>query len=153
MGNRSVILFFIKETKMPRKTRYLNVDQKLYNDIIGDMKSFFKLHKAKWDKSQDILTTYEGDKELVNLGSVAITAEVTLDEYAKWAEFYNMVAYGFCSLAACKLPNHYFNTNTTYGHNEGFRTSITNMNVNIGFVTTDGIKYTYRVKINFDKGN
>ena len=71
------------------------------------MKSFFKLHKAKWDKSQDILTTYKGDKELVNLGSVAITAEVTLDEYAKWAEFYNMVAYGFCSLAACKLPNHY----------------------------------------------
>ena len=138
---------------MPRKTQYLNVDQKLYNDIIGDMKSFFKLHKAKWDKSQDILTTYKGDKELVNLGSVAITAEVTLDEYAKWAEFYNMVAYGLCSLTACKLPNHYFNTNTTYGPNEGFRTSITNMDVNIGFVTTDGIKYTYRVKINFDKGN
>ena len=138
---------------MPRKTRYLNVDQKLYNDITGNMKSFFKLHKAKWDKSQDILTTYKGDKKLVSLGSVAITAEVTLDEYAKWAEFYNMAAYSFCSLAACKLPNHYFNTNTTYGSNEGFRTSITNMNVNIGFVTTDGIKYTYRVKINFDKGN
>lgn len=138
---------------MPRKTRYLNVDQKLYNDIIGGMKSFFKLHKAKWDKSQDILTTYEGDKELVNLGSVAITAEVTLDEYAKWTEFYNMVAYSFCSLAACKLPNHYFNTNTTYGPNKGFITNINNMDVNIGFVTTDGIKYTYRVKINFDKGN
>lgn len=138
---------------MPRKTQYLNVDQKLYDEITGSVKSFFKLHKAKWDKSQDILTTYEGDKELVNLGSVAITAEVTLDEYVKWAEFYHMVAYGFCSLATCKLPNHYFNTNTTYGPNEGFRTSITNMNVNIGFVTTDGIKYTYLVKVRFNKGN
>lgn len=137
---------------MSRKTRYLNVDQKLYNDIIGNMKSFFKLHKAKWDKSQDILTTYKGDKKLVSLGSVAITAEVTLDEYAKWAEFYNMVAYSFCSLAACKLPNHYFNTNTTYGSNEGFRTSITNINVNIGFVDESNINYTYRIKIDFKKG-
>ena len=118
---------------MPRKNTVFKCRPKAFIMIsLVTWNHFFKLHKAKWDKSQDILTTYKGDKELVNLGSVAITAEVTLDEYAKWAEFYNMVAYGFCSLAACKLPNHYFNTNTTYGPNEGFRTSITNMNVNIG---------------------
>lgn len=152
MGNRSVILFFIKETKMSRKTRYLNVDQKLYNDIIGDMKSFFKLHKAKWDKSQDILTTYEGDKELVNIGSVVITAEVTLDEYAKWAEFYNLIALNLCSLAACKLPNHYFNTTTTYGPNDKFRIDHGTLNVNVGFVNETNIKYTYRIKIDFKKG-
>ena len=66
---------------MPSKTKYLNVDQKLYDEIIGAMESLFKRHKAKLDKRQDILTTYEGDKELVNCGSVAITAEITLDEY------------------------------------------------------------------------
>ena len=64
----------------------------------------------------------------------------------------SLAAYGFCSLAACKLPNHYFNTNTTYGPNDGFRTSMTNINVNIGFVDESNITYIYRIKIDFKKG-
>lgn len=137
---------------MPRKTRYLNIDQKLYDEIIGSMESFLKQHNARWKKSQDISISCEGDKVLVDHNSVTITAEVTLDEYAQWAEFYNLEAYGLCSLAACKLPNHYFNTNTTYGPNDGFRTSMTNINVNIGFVDESNINHTYRIKIDFKKG-
>jgi hypothetical protein len=137
---------------MPRKTKYLNIDQKLYDEIIGSVESFLKQHNARWKKSQDISTLCEGDKVLVNNNSVTITAEVTLDYYAQWAEFYNLATYGLCSLAACKLPNHYFNTNTTYGPNDGFRTSMTNINVNIGFVDESNINYTYRIKIDFKKG-
>ncbi len=137
---------------MPRKTKYLNIDQKLYDEIIGSLESFLKQHNARWKKSQDISTLCEGDKVLVNNNSVTITAEVTLDYYAQWAEFYNLAAYGFCSLAACKLSNHYFNTNTTYSSNDGFRINMTNLNVNIGFVDESNINYTYRIKIDFKKG-
>lgn len=137
---------------MPRKTKYLNIDQKLYDEIIGSVESFLKQHNARWKKSQDISTLCEGDKVLVDHNSVTITAEVTLDYYAQWVEFYNLAAYGFCSLAACKLPNHYFNTNTTYSSNDGFRISMTNLNVNIGFVDESNINYTYRIKIDFKKG-
>ena len=137
---------------MPRKTQYLYVDKRVYDEIIGSVESFLKQHNARWKKSQDISTLCEGDKVLVNSNSVTITAEVTLDYYAQWDEFYNLAAYGLCSLAACKLPNHYFNTNTTYGPNDGFRTSMTNINVNIGFVDESNINYTYRIRIDFKKG-
>lgn len=137
---------------MPRKTKYLNIDQYLYSEIIRNIESFLKQHNARWKINQDKSVSFEGDKVLVSHNSVTITAEVALDYYAQWAEFYNLAAYGFCSLAACKLPNHYFNTNTTYGPNDGFRTSMTNINVNIGFVDESNITYIYRIKIDFKKG-
>ena len=137
---------------MPRKTKYLNIDQYLYSEIIRNIESFLKQHNARWKINQDKSVSFEGDKVLVSHNSVTITSEVTLDYYAQWAEFYNLAAYGLCSLVACKLPNHYFNTNTTYGPNDGFRTSMTNINVNIGFVDESNINYIYRIKIDFKKG-
>lgn len=137
---------------MPRKTRYLYVDKRVYDEIIKLMESFLKQHNARWKKSQDISTLCEGDKVLVNNDSITITAEVTLDDYSKWAEFYNFIALNLCSLAACKLPNHYFNTTTTYGPNDKFRIDHGTLNVNVGFVNETNIKYTYRIKIDFKKG-
>lgn len=137
---------------MPRKTQYLYVDKRVYDEIIKLMESFLKQHNAILKKSQDILTLCEGDKVLVNNDSITITAEVTLDDYSKWAEFYNLIALNLCSLAACKLPNHYFNTTTTYGPNDKFRIDHGTLNVNVGFVNETNIKYTYRIKIDFKKG-
>lgn len=137
---------------MPRKTRYLYVDKRVYDEIIKLMESFLKQHNTRWKKSQDISTLCEGDKVLVNNDSITITAEVTLDDYSKWAEFYNFIALNLCSLAACKLPNHYFNTTTTYGPNDKFRIDHGTLNVNVGFVNETNIKYTYRIKIDFKKG-
>lgn len=137
---------------MPRKTQYLYVDKRVYDEIIKLMESFFKQHNARWKINQDKSVSFEGDKVLVNHNSITITAEVTLDDYAQWAEFYNLIALNLCSLAACKLPNHYFNTTTTYGPNDRFRIDHGTLNVNIGFVNETNIKYTYCIKIDFKKG-
>lgn len=55
---------------MPRKTKYLNIDQSLYSEIIRNIELFFKQHNARWKINQDKSVSFEGDKVLVSHNSI-----------------------------------------------------------------------------------
>lgn len=134
------------------------MDQEFYNALNNSIEIFLKENNAKWNMDYHAMREYKGEEEVSKSNIKVITAELTVDYYETWANFYNFMSFSFCGLSASNKEDHFFkeirnhipieivgDSNLTYDH-------ITKSIVEFGFVDELNIKHTYKIVINFEKG-
>lgn len=134
------------------------MDQEFYNSLASSVEIFLKENNAKWNMDYHAMREYKGDEEVSKSNIKVITAELTVDYYETWANFYNFMSFSFCGLSVSNKKDHFFkeirnhipieivgDSDLTYDH-------ITKMIAEFGFVDELNIKYTYKIVINFEKG-
>ncbi len=132
--------------------------QEFYNSLANSVEIFFKENNAKWNMDYHAMREYKGEEEVSKSNIKVITAELTVDHYETWANFYNFMSYSFCGLSASNKKDHYFKETRNHVPTEITDDSdltydrITKLIAEFGFVDELNIKYAYKIVINFEKG-
>lgn len=134
------------------------MDQEFYNDLANSVEIFLKENNAKWNMDYHAMREYKGEEEVSKSNIKVITAELTVDHYETWANFYNFMSFSFCGLSASNKEDHFYkevrnhvptkikgDTDLTYNR-------ITRLIAEFGFVDELKIKHIYKIVINFEKG-
>lgn len=128
------------------------MDQEFYNSLANSIEIFLKENNAKWNMNYHAMREYKGEEEVSKSNIKVITAEMTVDYYETWANFYNFMSFSFCGLSASNKKDHYFTSESFYVPHESGGKQITRLIAEFGFVDELNIKYKYLIKINFEKG-
>lgn len=134
------------------------MDQEFYNNLTNSVEIFLKENNAKWNMDYHAMREYKGEEEVSKSNIKVITAELTVDYYETWVNFYNFMSYSFCGLSESNKKDHFFkevrNHVPTEVKDSGDLTydRITRLIAEFGFVDELNIKYTYKIVINFEKG-
>lgn len=134
------------------------MDQEFYNSLANSIEIFLKENNAKWNMDYHAMREYKGEEEVSKSNIKVITAELTVDYYETWANFYNFMSFSFCGLSASNKKDHYFKETRNHvstkitGDSDLTYDRITRLIVEFGFVDELNIKYTYKIVINFEKG-
>ena len=134
------------------------MDQEFYDNLANSVEIFLKENNAKWSMDYHAMREYKGEEEVSKSNIKVITAELTVDHYETWADFYNIMSFSFCGLSASNKKDHFYkeirnhipieivgDSDLTYNH-------ITKLIAEFGFVDELNIKYTYKIVIDFEKG-
>lgn len=134
------------------------MDQEFYNVLNNSIEIFLKENNAKWNMDYHAMREYKGEEEVSKSNIKVITAELTVDYYETWANFYNFMSFSFCGLSASNKKDHYFKEIRNHvpteitGDSDLAYNRITKLIAEFGFVDELNIKYTYKIVINFEKG-
>ena len=134
------------------------MDQEFYNALNNSIEIFLKENNAKWNMDYHAMREYKGEEEVSKSNIKVITAELTVDYYETWANFYNFMSFSFCGLSASNKKDHYFKETRNHvpteitGDSDLTYNRITKLITEFGFVDELNIKYTYKIVINFEKG-
>lgn len=134
------------------------MDQEFYNALNNSIEIFLKENNAKWNMDYHAMREYKGEEEVSKSNIKVITAELTVDYYETWANFYNFMSFSFCGLSASNKKDHYFKEERNHisteiaGDSNLTYNRITRLIAEFGFVDELNIKYTYKIVINFEKG-
>ena len=134
------------------------MDQEFYNNLTNSVEIFLKENNAKWNMDYHAMREYKGGEEVSKSNIKAITAELTIDYYETWANFYNFMSFSFCGLSASNKEDHFFKEIRNHvpteitGDSDLTYDRITKLIAEFGFVDELNIKYTYKIVINFEKG-
>lgn len=134
------------------------MDQEFYNALNNSIEIFLKENNAKWNMDYHAMREYKGEEEVSKSNIKVITAELTVDYYETWANFYNFMSYSFCGLSTSNKKDHYFKEERNHvpteitGDSDLTYNRITKLIAEFGFVDEINIKYTYKIVINFEKG-
>lgn len=134
------------------------MDQEFYNALNNSIEIFLKENNAKWNMDYHAMREYKGEEEVSKSNIKVITAELTVDYYETWANFYNFMSFSFCGLSASNKEDHYFKETRNHipteitGDSDLTYNRITKQIAELGFVDELNIKYTYKIVINFEKG-
>ena len=134
------------------------MDQEFYNNLANSVEIFLKENNAKWNMDYHAMREYKGEEEVSKSNIKVITAELTVDYYETWANFYNFMSFSFCGLSASNKKDHYFKEERNHvpteivGDSDLTYNRITKLIAEFGFVYELKIKYTYKIVINFEKG-
>lgn len=134
------------------------MDQEFYNNLTNSVEIFLKENNAKWNMDYHAMREYKGEEEVSKSNIKVITAELTVDHYETWANFYNFMSYSFCGLSASNNKDHFFKEVRNHvptkikGDSELTYNRITRLIAEFGFVDELKIKHTYKIVINFEKG-
>nr|DAR02628.1 MAG TPA: hypothetical protein [Caudoviricetes sp.] len=134
------------------------MDQEFYNALNNSIEIFLKENNAKWNMDYHAMREYKGEEEVSKSNIKVITAELTVDYYETWANFYNFMSFSFCGLSASNKKDHYFKEIRNHvpteitGDSDLTYSRITKLIAEFGFVDELNIKYTYKIVINFEKG-
>lgn len=134
------------------------MDQEFYNALNNSIEIFLKENNAKWNMDYHAMREYKGEEEVSKSNIKVITAELTVDYYETWANFYNFMSFSFCGLSASNKKDHYFKEERNHapieitGDSDLTYNRITRLIAEFGFVDELSIKYTYKIVINFEKG-
>lgn len=134
------------------------MDQEFYNALNNSIEIFLKENNAKWNMDYHAMREYKGEEEVSKSNIKVITAELIVDYYETWANFYNFMSFSFCGLSASNKKDHYFKEERNHatieitGDSDLTYNRITRLIAEFGFVDELSIKYTYKVVINFEKG-
>ena len=134
------------------------MDQEFYNALNNSIEIFLKENNAKWNMDYHAMREYKGEEEVSKSNIKVITAELTVDYYETWANFYNFMSFSFCGLSASNKKDHYFKEERNHapieitGDSDLTYNRITRLITEFGFVDELSIKYTYKIVINFEKG-
>lgn len=134
------------------------MDQEFYNALNNSIEIFLKENNAKWNMNYHAMREYKGEEEVSKSNIKVITAELTVDYYETWANFYNFMSFSFCGLSESNKKDHYFKEERNHvpteivGDSDLTYNRITRLITEFGFVDELNIKYTYKIVINFEKG-
>lgn len=134
------------------------MDQDFYNNLVNSVEIFLKENNAKWNMDYHAMREYKGEEEVSKSNIKVITAELTVDYYETWANFYNFMSFSFCGLSASNKEDHFFKEIRNHvpteitGDSDLTYDRITKLIAEFGFVDELNIKYTYKIVINFEKG-
>lgn len=134
------------------------MDQDFYNSLVNSIEIFLKENNAKWNMDYHAMREYKGEEEVSKSNIKVITAELTVDYYETWANFYNLMSFSFCGLSASNKEDHFFKEIRNHvpteitGDSDLTYDRITKLIAEFGFVDELNIKYTYKIVINFEKG-
>lgn len=134
------------------------MDQEFYNALNNSIEIFLKENNAKWNMDYHAMREYKGEEEVSKSNIKVITAELIVDYYETWANFYNFMSFSFCGLSASNKKDHYFKEERNHatieitGDSDLTYNRITRLIAEFGFVDELSIKYTYKIVINFEKG-
>lgn len=131
------------------------MDQEFYNSLANSVEIFLKENNAKWNMDYHAMREYKGEEEVSKSNIKAITAELIVDYYETWANFYNFMSYSFCGLSASNKKDHFYKESenyTFYDPDNPVTERITKLITEFGFVDELKIKHTYKIVINFEKG-
>lgn len=134
------------------------MDQEFYNRLVNSVEIFLKENNAKRNMDYHAMREYKGEEEVSKSNIKVITAELTVDYYETWANFYNFMSYSFCGLSANNKRDHYFKETQNHaptkitGDSDLTYNRITKLIAEFGFVDELNIKHTYKIVINFEKG-
>lgn len=131
------------------------MDQEFYNALNNSIEIFLKENNAEWNMDYHAMREYKGEEEVSKSNIKVITAELTVDYYETWANFYNFMSYSFCGLSASDKEDHYFKEHRNYvpyDPNYPINERIAKLIAEFGFVDELKIKHTYKIVINFEKG-
>lgn len=134
------------------------MDQDFYNSLVNSVEIFLKENNAKWNMDYHAMREYKGEEEVSKSNIKVITAELTVDYYETWANFYNLMSFSFCGLSASNKEDHFFKEIRNHtpieitGDSDLTYDRITKLIAEFGFVDELNIKYTYKIVINFEKG-
>lgn len=134
------------------------MDQEFYNALNNSIEIFLKENNAKWNMDYHAMREYKGEEEVSKSNIKVITAELTVDYYETWANFYNFMSFSFCGLSASNKKDHYFKEERNHapieitGDSDLTYNRITRLIAEFSFVDELNIKYTYKIVINFEKG-
>lgn len=131
------------------------MDQEFYNNLANSVEIFLKENNAKWNMDYHAMREYKGEEEVSKSNIKVITAELTVDYYETWANFYNFMSFSFCGLSASNKKDHYFKEHRNYvpyDPNYPINERIAKLIAEFGFVDELKIKHIYKIVINFEKG-
>lgn len=134
------------------------MDQEFYNNLTYSVEIFLKENNAKWKMDYHAMREYKGEEEVSKSNTKVITAELTVDYYETWANFHNFMSYSFCGLSTSNKKDHYFKETQNHtptkitGDSDLTYNRITKLIAEFGFVDELNIKHTYKIVINFEKG-
>lgn len=131
------------------------MDQEFYNSLVNSVEIFLKENNAKWNMDYHAMREYKGEEEVSKSNIKIITAELTVDYFETWANFYNFMSFSFCGLSASNKKGHYYKEAQNYTFNDPdnpVTERITRLIADFAFVDKLNIKYKYRIVINFEKG-
>lgn len=131
------------------------MDQEFYNALNNSIEIFLKENNAKWNMDYHAMREYKGEEEVSKLNIKVITAELTVDYYETWANFYNFMSFSFCGLSASNKKDHFYKEHRNYvpyDPNYPVTERIAKLIAEFGFVDELSIKHTYKIVINFEKG-
>lgn len=131
------------------------MDQKFYNELNDSVEIFLKENQAKWHKDYRTMREYKGDEEVAKSNDMIITAELTVDYFETWANFYNLMSFWLCGLSASNKKDHFYKEAQNYTFHDPdnpITERITKLIVEFGFVDELKIKHAYKIVINFEKG-
>lgn len=134
------------------------MDQKFYNELNNSIEIFLKENNAKWNMDYHTMHEYKCEEEVSKSNIKVITAELTVDHYETWTNFYNLMSFSFCGLSASNKKDHYFKETRNHtptkivGDSDLTHNRITKLIAEFGFVDELNIKHTYKIVINFEKG-
>lgn len=134
------------------------MDQEFYNALNNSIEIFLKENNAKWNMNYHAMREYKGEEEVSKSNIKVITAELTVDYYETWANFYNFMSFSFCGLSASNKKDHYFKETRNHvptgiaGDSDLTYNRITRLIAEFGFIDELNIKHIYKIVINFEKG-
>lgn len=131
------------------------MDQEFYNALNNSIEIFLKENNAKWNMDYHAMREYKGEEEVSKSNIKVITAELTVDYYEIWANFYNFMSFSFCGLSYSNKKDHFYKEHRNYvpyDPNYPVTERIAKLIAEFGFVDELSIKHTYKIVINFEKG-
>jgi len=131
------------------------MDQEFYNALNNSIEIFLKENNAKWNMDYHAMREYKGEEEVSKSNIKVITAELTVDYYETWANFYNFMSFSFCGLSDSNKKDHFYKEHRNYvpyDPNYPVTERIAKLIAEFGFVDELSIKHTYKIVINFEKG-
>lgn len=131
------------------------MDQEFYNNLTNSVEIFLKENNAKWNMDYHAMREYKGGEEVSKSNIKVITAELAVEYYETWANFYNFMSYSFCGLSASNKKDHFYKEAENYTFHDPdnpVTERITKLIAEFGFVDELKIKHTYKIVINFEKG-
>lgn len=131
------------------------MDQEFYNALNKSIEIFLKENNAKWNMDYHAMREYKGEEEVSKSNIKVITAELTVDYYETWANFYNFMSFSFCGLSDSNKKDHFYKEHRNYvpyDPNYPVTERIAKLIAEFGFVDELSIKHTYKIVINFEKG-
>lgn len=134
------------------------MDQEFYNSLANSIEIFLKENSSKWNMDYHAMREYKGEEEVSKSNIKVITAELTVDYYETWANFYNFMSYSFCGLSTSNKKDHFFKEERNHvptkikGDSDLTYNRITRLIAEFGFVDELKIKHIYKIIINFEKG-
>lgn len=131
------------------------MDQEFYNALNKSIEIFLKENNAKWNMDYHAMREYKGEEEVSKSNIKVITAELTVDYYETWVNFYNFMSFSFCGLSDSNKKDHFYKEHRNYvpyDPNYPVTERIAKLIAEFGFVDELSIKHTYKIVINFEKG-